>query len=92
MTLTADHTFNFFPSDTAGSVGYRALTAGPDGNVWFTQDYGPVIGRITPSGGITNFALSGTKYLKDISLGSDGNIWYIANTVGSGVIGRLIPP
>src|SRR5260370_40257989 len=41
---------NFF-----GSI--YCITAGPDGNVWFTQPQANQIGRITPSGAVTEFLL-----------------------------------
>ena len=31
------------------------ITAGPDGNVWFTLSFTPMIGRITPTGHVTFF-------------------------------------
>jgi virginiamycin B lyase len=33
----------------------RSITDGPDGNVWFTLSFTPMIGRITPAGEITFF-------------------------------------
>jgi streptogramin lyase len=51
------------------------ITAGPDGNMWFTQnDSFPQIGRITMSGQITYFPLQG-KGATDIAWVHDGNIW-----------------
>ena len=37
-------------------TGPNAITAGPDGNLWFTEDYGHRIGRITQDGVITEFS------------------------------------
>lgn len=37
----------------------RALTAGPDGNVWFVTEEPAAVGRISPSGSVTMFPLSG---------------------------------
>jgi virginiamycin B lyase len=31
------------------------ITTGPDGNVWFTEESGNRIGRVTPSGEVTEF-------------------------------------
>ena len=39
---------------TAGSRPF-GITTGPDGNLWFTEYGGDKIGRITPSGTITEF-------------------------------------
>src|SRR5262249_24043310 len=45
-----------FPLPTANSLPPGALTAGPDGNLWFAEGPAPggggAIGRITPAGGI----------------------------------------
>src|SRR5262249_23331445 len=43
-----------FPVLTAGSDPF-GITAGPDGNLWFTEQIGDKIGRITPSGTVTEF-------------------------------------
>jgi streptogramin lyase len=58
------------------------IVAGPDGNMWFTElsldeafNIYRGIGRITPSGAITEFAL--TRYRpRSIAAGSDGNLWF----------------
>ena len=76
------------------------ITAGPDGNLWFTdqgldsqfKDSGK-IGRISPSGTITEFALPNPKSRPSrITAGPDGNLWF-TEEVGttSGKIGRISP-
>src|SRR5690349_6307836 len=50
------------------------ITAGPDGNLWFTEEAG-VIGRITTSGKITEFPIS-TPVNMGITAGPDGNLWF----------------
>src|SRR5262249_57526583 len=80
------------------TVGTRLnfITAGPDGNVWFTQqpnsntDPG-AIGRITPAGVITEFSagLSQGSQLHGITTGPDGNLWF--TEANFGVIGRSTP-
>jgi streptogramin lyase len=72
------------------------MTAGPDGNLWFIDNGAPPrVGRITPSGTITNFGLPakiGT--LRSITDGPDGNLWMTAgsglNGVGSWIV-RISP-
>jgi virginiamycin B lyase len=58
--------------------GPRALAAGPDGNIWFSEFNTSKIGRITPKGEITEFELprpnSGPG---DITAGADGNMWFV---------------
>jgi len=56
--------------------GPYGIAAGPDGNLWFTEQSGNRIGRITPGGVITEFstgisAYAGPSY---IATGPDGNL------------------
>src|SRR5216684_1342561 len=92
-------TITEFPIPTASSTP-RGITAGPDGNLWFTERGGNSIGRITPSGSITEFptptANSGPE---GIAAGPDGNLWfteYVGNQIGrittSGTIVELPIP
>ncbi|HTP47087.1 MAG TPA: hypothetical protein VMQ50_09240 [Casimicrobiaceae bacterium] len=69
-------------------VGYpRAITSGPDGNLWFT-DSAPQIGRFTPTGELTLFALRGSLIEPNsITTGPDGNLWF----TDVGFIGRITP-
>ena len=76
------------------------ITAGPDGNVWFTdqgnlnlQTSPPTvlsIGLITPTGAISQFSLSARPFQgpSGIVTGPDGALWF---TVGltNNVIGRI---
>src|SRR5580700_3083304 len=52
-------TLTEFPVPTS-TIGYGPLgiTSGPDGNLWFTSGTQPNVGRITPSGTITEFLVS----------------------------------
>src|ERR1700736_1982908 len=43
-----------FTVPTAASLP-REITLGPDGNLWFTEQHGMKVGRITPAGVITEF-------------------------------------
>lgn len=94
------------------------LSAGPDGNVWFTargrEEYDPqgkrvtsgyatAIGRVTPSGEITEFGEClhlGPQYTgpNSIAAGPDGNVWFTNHTTRSlpnvgtpPAIGRITP-
>ena len=57
-----------------------AITAGPDGALWFTEADADQIGRITPDGVITEFALPsrGTMHAHPTGIvsGSDGAVWF----------------
>lgn len=62
------------------------IAAGPDGNLWFTMNTDK-IGRITPKGTVTEFALpASANWPGGIVSGADGNIWF----AGPGdAIGRI---
>jgi uncharacterized repeat protein (TIGR01451 family) len=69
------------------------LTNGPDGAIWFTN--GTKIGRITTSGSVTSYSISGLAYgsgAKGITVGPDGNIWFGVqgnSNIYGGKIGKL---
>ena len=53
------------------------ITAGPDGNLWFTeQGLLPGVGRITPGGAITEYPVSLLTVPGDITAGQDGGVWF----------------
>jgi hypothetical protein len=58
----------------AGLAG--SITAGPDGNLWFTTGFDQKIGRITTAGVITLFPLPQVGTPMDITTGSDGALWF----------------
>jgi virginiamycin B lyase len=74
----------------------RGITAGPAGNLWFTESDGK-IGRITPAGQITEFLLPiADSFPEDITKGPAGNLWFTDDYPGSGgqpvgEIGRITP-
>ncbi len=70
----------------------QAIVAGPDGNVWFTEVFGK-IGRITPSGQVTEFAAP-PDLPGGIAAGPDGALWFNESppggaVTGPGFIGRI---
>jgi streptogramin lyase len=68
--------------------GATEITVGPDSNLWFTEQNANQIGRITPSGAITEFPLvADNNYPTSIVVGPDKNIWF--TEVGTGKIGRM---
>src|SRR5437016_726392 len=73
---------------TGGSEPY-GITAGPDGNLWFTEIMASRIGRITPAGVTTEFALASGSEPTDITAGPDGNLWF-AEFQGNN-IGKITP-
>jgi streptogramin lyase len=71
--------------------GAWGVTAGPDGNVWFTEDSNDAVARVTPGGVVTEFTAGLTKGCpKGIALGPDGNLW-VAESSGGGAIARVTP-
>ncbi len=72
------------------------IAAGPDGNLWFTEELGNQIGRITPAGKITEFTLPtncgdstfGCQPF-GITAGPDGNLWFAE--LNGNRIGRITP-
>ncbi len=56
------------------------ITAGPDGNMWFTDTKANAIGRITPKGVITEFDIGAGKLPYGITAGADGNLWFSEQT------------
>jgi len=84
-------TITEFPIPTANNSPLR-ITTGPDGNLWFVE--GDQIGRITPSGTITQFPFPashsdfrGEEYGAGITTGPDGALWFTES--GSSKIGRI---
>ena len=65
-----------------------AIVAGPDGNLWFTQQQRQSIGRITPQGAISEYPLPPSHSAFKIAVGHDGNLWF---TSIYGVVGRVMP-
>jgi streptogramin lyase len=91
-------TIKEFPVPTSGSAP-DSITAGPDGNLWFTEENGNQIGRITPKGTIKEFPIGSVTTPFGITAGPDGNLWFtteIGNqigriTTGGSLTGFMIP-
>lgn len=82
-----------FGEEALYSSGLTAITVGPDGNLWFTEDSGNRVGRITPAGVITEFKLNGlADYagLSSITKGPDGKLWFTEKNANK--IGNFTPP
>jgi len=54
------------------------ITAGPDANLWFVEQSGNRVGRITINGALTEFSAGITAGSGpfDITAGPDGNLWF----------------
>ena len=67
------------------------ITSGPDGALWFTEQAGNKIGRISTSGGVTEFTIpTPNSYPFGITAGPDSALWYtVGSSTGVGRIGRI---
>ncbi len=76
-----------FPITTPGS-GPEGIVTGPDGNLWFCEEFEDQIGRITPEGTVTEFPIPTTgSHPETIIVGPDGAMWF-TELLGS-KIGRI---
>jgi len=89
-------TITEYPVPTPASMPVD-ITAGPDGNLWFTEFSAGIrtIGRITPGGVITEFPLPSNRANGPfgIAAGPDGNLWFtlspLSGLPGNSAIGRI---
>jgi len=65
------------------------IIGGPEGNLWFTEYNSSKIGRITPGGKVTEFALPTGSAPTGIATGPDGNLWFTERY--GDAIGRITP-
>ena len=71
--ITTDGAITEFALPTADSFP-AGIAAGPDGNLWFAEQAARV-GRITPTGEVTEFPVSGETF--EVAAGTDGNLWFV---------------
>ena len=87
MASGAPGTITEYPVLTASSDPLY-ITAGADGNLWFTEWAANKIGKITPSGTVTEYTLPTTAgEPSQITAGPDGNLWFTE----SGGVGKITP-
>lgn len=67
-----------------GSEPFR-ITSGPAGDLWFSEEGTEKIGRITPAGVITEYALEHDPV--GVAAGPDGNLWFA--DLSDSKIGRI---
>lgn len=73
----------------------EGMTAGPDGNIWFAENFNTgvdragIIARITSAGALTEFQIpdQGSQHVHPtfVTTGSDGKIWFAAYDQSNGV-------
>lgn len=79
------HDYRDFEFDN--NVTPSSIVAGPDGAMWFTDDFNDAIGRMTLDGAVKYFPLDTFSSLYAITLGPDGNLWFAQP--GDRAIGRI---
>ncbi len=88
VSVTFAPTPTFYSYSIPTSASYpQFITAGKDGNMWFTEESGNRIGKITPSGTITEYTIPTVDAEPEgITQGSDGRLWfaeYYASKIGA---------
>ena len=80
--ITPDGTTIYYSIPTSSSFP-QGIASVPDGNLWFTEQSAGKVGKITPSGAITEYSTGG--FPTSITAGPDGNLWFTqtnANEIG----------
>ncbi len=82
-----------------GGAGPEGITAGPDGNIWFTEFNTGKVGRLIPPTSsaqgaqpvaIDEFDLGANSQPVGIAAGADGNLWVaLTGTSGNGSVVRM---
>src|SRR6266849_377161 len=68
-----------------GKASLGGIVAGPDGNIWFLDSGHYKVGRLTPSGAITEFDLpANVGGPVAITVGPDHNLWITTAALGQG--------
>jgi streptogramin lyase len=71
-------------------TGPQGITAGPDGNLWFTEFWANRIGRMTPAGVLTEFPIPSYETgPRGIVTGPDGNLWFVESHFNHTAVARI---
>jgi virginiamycin B lyase len=90
VQITSSGAMTAYPTSTSAQTAKRyahAITAGPDGRLWFTE--GNYIGAIATSGAMTEYPIPSGRSSDFITSGPDGNLWF-TEAYGNEV-GRITP-
>ncbi len=78
-----------FPIPTPNSYPVHIAT-GPDGALWFTENAGGQVGRVTVNGAFTEFSVAAVgAHPNGIVGGSDGALWFTDSSAAA--VGRITP-
>lgn len=75
-----------------GAVSLGSIALGADGTPWFTDDV--KIAHMSATGAVTEYSLGTTSYggsPRELSLGPDGNIWFIRSAGAGMLFGNITP-
>jgi virginiamycin B lyase len=74
-----------------GNPSIVALTRGPDGDVWFTQDNPAGVGHVNTAGQVTQILtpFSANDQVAGLATGPDGNVWVIDDGPAGGHSPRI---
>jgi streptogramin lyase len=77
-SITVDDVISEYRVSCCDPNSFMAITAGPDGALWFTGPFSPnTILRSTTSGVVTEFPLpNSNNQAQDITVGPDGALWF----------------
>lgn len=75
---------SYYPAGE-GYLGLDQIARGGDGNMWFTVEYEPEIGRINSEGIVKYFPIAAPA--AGLALGSEGDMWF--TEPGAKTIGRI---
>jgi streptogramin lyase len=89
VTTAATPTFSGFGAGITAGAEPTDITAGPDGNLWFTEPGIGGVGRMTTGGIVTEFTAGITAGAEptDITAGPDGDLWF--TEANENAIGRI---
>lgn len=77
-----------YPVPTVVSSFPLNAVTGPDGNLWFVEEFANNIAKMTSAGEITEYSIPTVDSdPRDIAVGSDGNLWFTENSGNN--IGRI---
>src|SRR6266851_4598679 len=93
LKVRADGTVTAFQAGTGtgqSGTGPEHITAGPDGNLWFTEFWTNRIGRMTPSGALTEFPIpTPDSAPRGIVSGPDHAVWFVESGFNRTAIARI---
>ncbi len=93
LKVRADGTVTAFQAGNGtgqSGTGPEHITAGPDGNLWFTEFWTNRIGRMTPSGALTEFPIpTPDSAPRGIVSGPDHALWFVESGFNRTAIARI---